>query len=344
MLREGGYHTAAFIYNAAQFNAKYGLNQGFDTYFFGEEDDRRPSFEKTLPAALEWIGAHRNNKFFVFLHSNDIHEPYHSPYENYFDPDYHGRLDDEYLASGNPSFHESNLTRPPREIAHIVAHYDGGIKYADEFVGKFVQQLKEWALLDRTIIVLLSDHGEILADRGMRFCHGFSLHDEEVRVPLIIAHPGINKKGVRIGTQVQLIDVMPTIFDFLGITESKAKMEGKNLVDIIAGKNKVGFNQYVYADCISGESDKEGVINYQVMVRTSSWKLISSIWKMRKDLEKSLPKIIRMHNYAIIPLPQRDAFELFKMRKDRNETKNLLDKGYRKIEEELIDQLLLFSP
>lgn len=348
VLKDNGYQTAAFIYNATQFNVSYGLNQGFDTYFFGEEEDRRPSFVKTLPAALQWIDEHKNKKFFVFLHSNDVHEPYHSPFENYFDPEYKGNLDYEYLATGIPgrdlsSFHENNLHRTPREITHIIAHYDGGIKYADGFVGSFMRQLRDWKLLDKTIVILLSDHGEILADRGMRFLHGFSLHDEEVHVALIIAHPGMKKKNVRINTPVQLIDVMPTVIDFLNINIPALRMEGRSLVDVVAGKTKHDFNKYVYAEAVSGESAREKIYNYQVMVRTPSWKLISSVWKVGEQIMKNFPLTIQMHNGVIISLPQEDGFELFNLRNDWKEAKNLIGKIYKKIEDELLGKLLTFS-
>jgi arylsulfatase A-like enzyme len=343
VLKSNGYKTAAFIYNAVQFNPLYGINQGFEIYDYGGEKDKRPSFEKTLPAALKWIEQYRDAKFFVFLHSNDIHEPYHSPLENFFDPHYKGRLDSEYLGFANPFFSENNLTRTPDEIKHIIAHYDGGIKYADSFVGRFMKQLKDWDLLDKTIIILISDHGEILADRGMRFCHGFSLHDEEVRVPLIIRHPQL-KKGIRIDKLVQLVDVMPTILDFLGIEKGIPEMEGRSLVNVIEGKGNP--DEYVYAECISGESQKEGAINLQRMVRTSSWKLISSIWiVVKKGINKSQPKTIKMPNGAIISFPGKDEYELYDLKKDPKEMGNLInqeDKKIKEIENELLNKLLTF--
>lgn len=343
VLRGCGYKTAAFIYNAPHLNPILGLNQGFDNYFFGEENDRRPSFEKTLPAALKWIGRHKDSKFFVFLHSNDIHEPYHSIYENFFDQSYKGRLDNEYFASGSgASFMENNLRRTPREIKHIIAHYDGGIKYADSFITELMKKLEDWALLNKTIIILLSDHGEILADRGMKFCHGFSLYDEEVHVPLIIMHPQM-KKGLRINKQVQLIDIMPTVLDFLNISRNNLKLEGKSLLNLIEGKEESNdFNKYVYAECISGESTKE-VINHRTMVRTTSWKFICSVWEDKKDRQKILPKTIKLHNNATISLPETDSFELYNLKKDPREKNNSINQEYKKIEEELLNKLLIFT-
>lgn len=341
ILRDEGYKTAAFIYNAIQLAPTFGLNKGFEVYSFGEDgNNRKLSFGITLPEALRWIERHQKDNFFVFLHSNDIHEPYHSSYENFFDSGYKGRLDNERMASGT-AFHKNNLTRTPREIQHIIAHYDGGIKYADIFVGKFLEQLKTWGLLKKTIIILLSDHGEILADRGMQFCHGFSLHDEEVHVPLIILHPSMRRRGIRINNQVQLIDIMPTILDFLGIKERKQlKMEGKSLVGLIEGKKGSNLDRYAYAECLKGESEKEGIINRQVMVRTPSWKLISSVWNIKESPRGTLPRTIQLHNYCIISLPAEDGYELYDLKKDPKENKNLINQGYKGIEAELLNKLV----
>jgi arylsulfatase A-like enzyme len=343
VLRENGYRTGAFIYNAVQFDPSFGLSQGFETYHYGyeagEEIERKESFEKSLPVALSWIGRHKQEKFFVFLHANDIHTPYHSPLEDYFDPSYRGRLDNEYFSYGS-GFHKRNFARTHREIEHIIAHYDGGIRYVDSFVGRLMHKIDEWDLRDKTIIILLADHGEILADRGMRFCHGFSLHDEELHVPLIILHPGLKKQGVRIAHQVQLIDVMPTILDFLKIDTDNLNMEGKSLIKLIEAKEK-DFNRYVFAECLKGESEKQGILNRQVMVRTPSWKLISSTWDIRQDLKEKLPTTVQLHNTAIISLPQEDEFQLYDLKADPGESRNLIDDpSTLRVQAELLAELL----
>jgi len=342
VLKDNGYKTAAFIYNAAQLDPVYGLNQGFDLYDFGvDKNNWKVSFEKTLPAALKWIEQQKNDSFFVFLHANDIHDPYRSSFENFFDPDYKGRLDNENFAT-SVEWHQNNLTRTAREIKHIVAHYDGGIKYADGFVGKLIEQLEKWSLLDNTIIILLSDHGEILADRGKRFYHAFSVHDEEVHVPLIIVHPR-HKKIKKIKAQVQLIDVMPTILDLLGIGKTDMALEGRSLAGLIAGKQVQDFKRYVYAECIRGESQKVGVINRHLMVRTPLWKLVSSTCAQENG-QKEIPFLmsIELADGSIVNLPVECGYELYNLKKDPKETKNLINKDYKKIELELLNKLLLF--
>jgi len=336
VLKTNGYNTAAFIYNATQFDLAFGLNQGFDRYSIGEEADRKPSFAKTLPACLDWLKANRNKPFFIFLHSNDIHEPYHSIYENFFDPDYRGRLDNEYMASGTP-FHKNNLNRTPREVKHIIAHYDGGIKYADTFIGKLIFELKQSGLLENTVIIIFSDHGEILSDRGKQFCHGFSVHDEEVHVPLIISGPQV--KALRVPCQVELIDVMPTILDLLQIDRKGLKLEGRSLTPFLEPGVRNCPDNYVYAECIKGESQKEGFIDREVMVRTRSWKLIGSFWKFNEPLA-NYPKSVQLHNYSIISTDGKDGFELYHLENDPKETRNIYYDGPSKIKAELLDKLV----
>ncbi|MFA5005164.1 MAG: sulfatase [Candidatus Omnitrophota bacterium] len=336
VLKASGYNTAAFIYNATQFDPVFGLNQGFNTYSIGEESDRKPSFAKTLPACLDWLKANRQKPFFIFLHSNDIHEPYHSVYENFFDPAYRGRLDNEYMASGTP-FHKNNLKRTPREVEHIIAHYDGGIKYADTFIGKLIKQLEEWGLLEKTAIIIFSDHGEILSDRGKQFCHGFSVHDEEAHVPLIISGPQV--KALRVSCQVQLIDVMPTILDLLRINRKNLKLEGRSLAPLLRPGVKNCPHNYVYAECIKGESQEEGFIDREVMVRSASWKLIGSFWRFNKPLAK-YPKSVQLHNYSIISTDGKDGFELYYLENDPKEARNLYYDGPSKIKAELLDKLV----
>ena len=193
-------------------------------------------------------------------------------------------------------------------------------------------------------MILFSDHGEILADRGVTFCHGFSLHDEEVHVPLIIRHPRM-AKGVRIKNQVQLIDVMPTLFDLLGVDKKPAQIEGKSLVSLMNGHLTGELNKYVYAECLSGESEKEDVLNFQAMARSARWKLISSVWKSRSGavVADMAPKTITLHNFAVVSLPAKDSFELYDLEKDQKENANLTGLADKKIEGDLLSNLLIFS-
>lgn len=350
VLKSHGYATAAFIYNAPQLYPKFGLNQGFDTYSFGYEKNKEISFKKTLPSALKWITAHQKERFFVFLHSYDIHAPYHSPLENIFDPSYKGRLDKEYMSSyrrdgSENTFHSNNFHRTPREIEHIIAHYDGGIRYADIYVGKLLRFLENTGLMESTIVIIFSDHGEILFDRGKRIHHGFSLHDEEVHVALIVRHPKLKDMAKCIQKQVQLVDVMPTLLDFLGISYSTLALDGRSLSRLMTQGSDSSLQEVALAECLKGESEKKGVLNRQVMVRTPLWKLIGSVWNIREDLKKTLPREVKINPHLTITLPQEDGYELYNLKNDPKEKMNLITKkNTAKIQFEMMKRLLLYFP
>ncbi|MDD5079154.1 MAG: sulfatase [Candidatus Omnitrophica bacterium] len=338
VLKANGYKTAAFIHNAQQFDPKFGLNQGFETYDFAVEANRRPSIEKTLPACLKWITRHKNERFFVFLHANDIHEPYHCPDEDYFDEGYHGRLDQEYMATWPPGFHTRNLKRTKQEARHIIAHYDAGIRYTDSYVGKFFDHLKGAGLLNKTILVFFSDHGEILGERKKFFGHGLSLHDEEVRAALLFCLPQAKQQTVE--EQAQLVDIMPTVLELLRIDTKGLGLEGKSLVKTFLPGSAIDeeINEYVYAGCLSGESEDNGLTDTQAMIRSRSWKLITHTWEFPAD-HKNI-KSVQMHNGAIITAPFRNRIELYDLRKDPREINNLAGRGYDDIENMLLSKLL----
>lgn len=349
VLRDNGYKTAAFIYNQPHLSPEYGLNKGFDKYNFGI-DTKRPkvSFKKTVPQALSWIKKHRKNKFFVFLHSFDIHSPFCSPYEHFFDPHYKEPSNIEFRSSTQD--HSFCRHHPVVEMLtqeHIIAHYDGGIKYADVFVGKFLRQLKHWGLLDRTIVILLSDHGETMGEHGnVPFYHGLTMYDEELHVPLIIMHPGLEYRGVRIASQVQLINVMPTVLDFLGIKRGQMKIDGRSLVDLIKGKTNGDFDKYAYAEsCMRDDETEKSVIYYPLMVRKSSYKLICSFWGIENDPQKGVSRddVTKYPFTRMLVDSDREqiaSYELYDLKGDPRERENLIGQGHNEIEAELLNQII----
>ncbi|MGC9326783.1 MAG: sulfatase-like hydrolase/transferase, partial [Candidatus Hinthialibacter sp.] len=103
-----------------------------------------------------------------------------------------------------------------RRFLHEV--YDGGARYADEWVGAIVRHLQERNLMDSTLIIVTSDHGEALGDRWMPrpANHGHTLYDELLLVPLIFHLPKQIPSGRKVEKQVRLLDMLPTVLDLLG--------------------------------------------------------------------------------------------------------------------------------
>ncbi len=121
-----------------------------------------------------------------------------------------------------------------RDRAYVRALYDASVYEADEALGELLRQLGRRGLLERTLIVVTSDHGEAFGEHGTwRHGHGGNVHVEALKVPLIFAFPGA-RLSVRSSAVVQSIDVMPTVLQAVGAAPP-ASMQGVSLMPIIAG-------------------------------------------------------------------------------------------------------------
>ncbi|MGH9315358.1 MAG: sulfatase family protein, partial [Vicinamibacterales bacterium] len=208
-LREQGFRTGAFV-GAYVLDSKWGLDQGFETYF----DDfdltkyraislgaiQRPGNE-VVDKAIEWLNGVASQRFFGWVHLYDPHTPYEPP---------------EPFRSRYPG-------RP----------YLGEIAFTDSQVGRLVDFLRERGLLDRTVVVVVGDHGESLDDHG-EGSHGFFIYESVVRVPLIIRAPLDGLRGRQVADVVRTLDIAPTVAELLGVSKSPGAA-GVSLVPLMTG-------------------------------------------------------------------------------------------------------------
>jgi arylsulfatase A-like enzyme len=275
LLRAEGYATGAII-NAPYLKAKYEVDRGFDFYDMTPPGGRFA--DGTTSAVLEWIDRNSEGPFFIFAHYFDPHLPYAppAPYDTIFNPDYHGRFERSYSTKRLPSYRMHKFVEmkkiPPEDWAQMEALYDGEIAFTDEAIGTLLEGLRERDLTENTLVVFLSDHGEEFFEHE-GFEHGHSLFDELIRVPLIFSLPGRLAKGLRIGKQVRLIDVAPTIVELLGL-ESEPEFEGVSLVQLLEGDrsvtpatNSVLPPELAYSESILYGTEKKSLSAYP-------WKLI----------------------------------------------------------------------
>jgi len=217
VLQQAGYDTVAFV-SGPTVMAQYGFDQGFARFdeSMAEPDRHKSSKGITSPGLVAlvdgylegWDAAGRTAPFFVFLHMWDVHYDYAppAPFDRMFDPDYQGdvRADD---FERNPRI---NPKMARRDLEHVLALYDGEIRYTDEHLGRIVARLEGLGVLDDTIVVVTSDHGDEFFEHGMKG-HAKTLFDEVLHVPLVIRHPRSIAHGRRVEEQVRLMDVAPTI-------------------------------------------------------------------------------------------------------------------------------------
>jgi arylsulfatase A-like enzyme len=227
LFRARGYRTAAFT-GGGYLNRKFGLDRGFDLYFDAHD---YTGLDLTLGPALEWLGQNRNEPFFLFLHTYDIHCPWSppEPYRSLFVGD---RVSGFEIGDkcGKDYFNRIEMT--PEDYAVLSAAYDGNLKWADSLLAPLFSHLDAWGLYDTTLVVLLSDHGEGLGEHGGYVGHG-ALYEEEIRVPLILRMPGV-APGV-VDEPAQLMDVVPTVLAALGL-ELPPDLDGVDLGPYLRGR------------------------------------------------------------------------------------------------------------
>lgn len=238
VLKENGYLTGGFTGDAGV-GAKFGFGSGFDVYFEGAVFS---GMDTSIPEAVKWLKVNHQKRFFMFLHGYDCHGQFDPPdgfTREFVDPPYAGPLKGGKIEES--VFREDGLENKPVELTDEDvrfwrALYDEKIKDVDERFAEFIQELRALGVLEKTIVVLFSDHGTEFYEHK-KFDHGFSLYDELIRVPIIFWLPD-TKGGVKISDQVRAIDVMPTLLDLLGVKVSdkvKKQMQGISLLPLMNG-------------------------------------------------------------------------------------------------------------
>ncbi len=147
---------------------------------------------------------------------------------------------------------------------YYVAQYDGAIRTVDAQIGRIITTLKKQGLDRKTIIILSSDHGEMLGEHQYYFHHGYWLYEPLIRIPLIITAHSIVPRSKIVDTQINAhLDMAPTILDLLRIPQTKS-MQGKSLTGLIFAKQKYYSPYALFVD------DSVQVRS----IRTAGWKFI----------------------------------------------------------------------
>lgn len=274
ILKLYGYKTAAFT-GGLDMSASFGLKQGFDYYYDETRGSPMGRLSDIIPSALEWLKENINNKFFMFIDGYDVHPPfnYPEPYQEMFGLGYNGIIDkvsldyhflkdiqdDMCIVNGK----EYKLSA--QDLQHIIAHYDAGIAYADYLVGKLLKEIDHLGLMNKTIIIITSEHGEELLEHGSfdRYGKG-NLYEEVLHVPLLVYYPFANSKNKRVNQQVKLIDIMPTVLELLGYPCNKESQGVSFAGEFLGNSLYEEENRYAYSEASMQKWS----------VRTNLWKLI----------------------------------------------------------------------
>jgi arylsulfatase A-like enzyme/Flp pilus assembly protein TadD len=256
ILREKGWKTAAFV-GSAVLDRVYGMNQGFDVYddrmpagstdaAVAEEPSRRAA--SVVDKATQWLRGHKDAvPFFLWVHVYDPHAPHDPP----------------------QPFRRKFAGRP----------YDGEVAYIDQELGRLLDVVADKAPADKTLTVVLADHGESLSEHG-EYYHGIFLYDSTLRIPWIMSGPGI-PRGVRITSQARTIDLLPTVMDLIG-GKTAAAVQGSSLVPAFTGNptdTSYSYAEALYPKLNMGWAELRSI-------RTTRWKYVRAPRAELYDLEK----------------------------------------------------------
>jgi len=211
-LKDSGFRTGGFV-GAFVLDRRWGIAQGFERFFDDFDLDKfkdNPSMDaiqrpgsEVVDQALQWLSEDRERPFFAWVHLYDPHTPYAAP--------------------------EPYRSRFP---ATMSGAYDAEIAATDAQLGRLLAALESDGRLRETLVVVTGDHGEMLGEHGEQ-THGFFIYDAAVRIPLIMAGPGLPARAIP--DQVRIVDVMPTALELLGVPQPSA-VQGVSLLPLARGE------------------------------------------------------------------------------------------------------------
>jgi len=214
-LKNAGYRTAAFT-GGAYVSAGFGFGQGFEVYD-DHDEGKEGGAGKIAQSALAWIRSVKDKPFFAFVHSYEIHFPYR--HQQFVPASVRATGKTPYDIDDLTEIHSGKKVLSEEDRTFVADLYDGDVATADEVLGGMLSTLRKEGILDRAILVVLSDHGDDLWNHDDYWSpgHGHSLYEEILHVVLFFRAPGLVKEGARLKTPVSLLDVLPTLLDLVGI-------------------------------------------------------------------------------------------------------------------------------
>ncbi len=379
-LRDAGYHTFAVNANGLVHPTR-GLARGFDYYYTPAMDWDRSPFLRTLYdrfVSPQTIPGERGSKvhfeegepltrraerllrrfpelpdgdpFFFWVHYYDPHMLYSPP------PPWNMKFGKPYAGPYRKSLNYGLVSKgymifrcdlPESDRQRGVDLYDGEIGFTDQLVGRLLRTLGQTGLLENTIVVLTSDHGESLGEHDYYFDHGDFLYDPSMRIPLIIRLPGGEQGGERVGRQTTLMDLMPTLLELSGgepLPLPPSGYGGHSLLPLIHGSldpdvpERASFGESGYCfypqlnDRLLIKRPPEGVRAQRAEKSSAEQKALAETG-LRGRL-----RMIRRDGWKLILTPAPDGddrLELYYLREDPQELVNLVEE-----QPELVQSLL----
>lgn len=300
LLQHHGYLTVGF-HGGGYVSDAFGFHRGFDRY-----ESCGARFEDSLSVCQRWLGKNRHRRFFLFWHGFDCHRPYDPPAEfDLFYPEYAGSYDVSELYT-----EEGALPKTHDDVRHVIAKYDGEVRHVDFLIGQLLAELEEQQLLEETILILTSDHGEEFLEHGC-FDHTRTLYDELIHIPLLVRMPQRWKPPSVEDEPISLLALGPLIAEWLGVPfpacDGAQVGEGRQVKPVFA------------------------VTGYQREYLTETE---DQPWQHKKDRPELL-RAVRTPRWKLLLDQQDEPIELYNLETDSREQRNLVSEA-----EEVVQELL----
>ena len=248
VLKGAGYATAALVDNA-NVAAQHGYAKGFDSY---RETWQEPALKTEMDRARAisdggiTFAKNATKPYFLWLHYVNPHTPYtpEAPFDTKF-------LDEAALGGARlpvtkgykEGVHEQ-LAVAGKSLGYYVAQYDGEIAAADREIGRVIDALRQAGQLQRTVVMVTSDHGESLGEHEYYFDHGEDLFDPSLRIPMVVVLPG-GRREQRSDAFASTLDVLPTLLDAVKVSYPP-DLAGQSLLAHVEGR-RIPSRERLYA-------------------------------------------------------------------------------------------------
>ena len=263
VLREQGFATHAVVSNGAV-ASEFNFDQGFDTYIetwklsppeAGQDPTGAASVTQLAQTVIDEHDP--NQPYFLWVHYLDPHFPYEAPPpltdrfegDEFFDPEEQIEIKEVPIRQ-MAGIGTDQVLNERTDLAYYIARYDAEIAYADAQIGLLLDFMEQRGLLQNTLTILTSDHGESLGEHSYYFDHGRFGFQPGLRVPLIFHYPEVIEPRVD-SEPVELIHLSPSILEFAGIEMEEGRwMQGRSLTPRLEGTAsgaRPAFSQAGYA-------------------------------------------------------------------------------------------------
>jgi len=320
--KKNDYRTGFFVVTPVLWGK--GFSRGFDEVdSLSSKWNQSQNSETLTDRALEFVDGLNGGKFAMYLHYLDPHGPYDPPDDIRDKFSSGANVKPVPLYGGIRNFCDRMIAEGfgPGEarFEDLVARYDAEILDVDRSLAKLFAGLKNHGVLENTLIVFTSDHGEEFLEHGY-VEHAWTLYEESLHIPLLFWAPSLLDPS-RINERVSLIDVLPSVLDLAEISEDGLQFDGTSLVKKTSDSFTISpHNKPVFSELLL---DNRNVLRTIVK---DNWKYIATVkWispKRRSSLIRAghdFLKVNKKFNFWRAPIRE----ELYNLSDDPGETKNL---------------------